>query len=163
MSGIIVGNHIEHSLFGITHHLLASSKAISASGSGKEQSHIVVDFGSCAYRRTGILVGGFLLDTDDGRETCNLVDIRALHTAKEVAGIGRERLDISALTLGKNRVESQRRLAAATQSRNHRERIAGNLYINILKVVYASTVHIYLFVFSIHFLTFSLSHFSLCV
>ena len=108
MSGIIVGNHIEHTLFGITHHLLAGGKTVSTAGAGKEQSHVVVNLGSCAHRRTGIFVGSLLLDTDDGRETCDLIDIGALHTAKEVAGIGRERLDISALTLGKNRVESQR-------------------------------------------------------
>ena len=119
MSGVVVGNHVENTLFGIAHHLLAGSKAIGTSGTGKEQSQVVVNLGGGSYRRTGILVGGFLLDTDYGRKTGNLINIRALHSAKEVAGISRESLDISALTLGKDCVESQRRFAAATQSRYH--------------------------------------------
>ena len=121
MSGVVVCNHVEHTLFGITYHLLAGSKAIGATGTGKEQSHVVVNLGGGSYRRTGILVGGFLFDTDYWRKTGNLVNIRALHSTKEVAGISRESLDISALTLGKDCVESQRRFAAATQSRNHCE------------------------------------------
>ena len=85
---IVMEDHIDDLLFGIFHHLLASHVAICLACTGKEQSQIVVDLGCSAYSRTGITVGGLLLDTDDWRQSCNLVDIRPFHASQEIAGIG---------------------------------------------------------------------------
>ena len=87
-SGIVVGNHVDNLLFGIFHHRLARHIAIGLAGTGKEQSHIVVDFGSGTYCRTWILVGGFLFDADNGRQSRNFVDIRTFHASQKVTGIG---------------------------------------------------------------------------
>ena len=45
MTGIVVRNHIQHTLFSVAYHLLACSKAIGSTGSGKEQTQIVVNLG----------------------------------------------------------------------------------------------------------------------
>ena len=108
MAGIVVEDHVEHALLSILYHLLASGVAVGSASTGKEQSHVVVNLGSGANGGAGVLIGSLLLDADDGREACNLIDIGALHATQEVAGIGREGLDITALTLGKDGIEGQR-------------------------------------------------------
>ena len=104
-------NGLRNLFLGIFHHLFATCVAISISSTCKEQSQIVVDFRNRANRRTRVLVGGLLLDADNRRQARNLVYIRALHVAQEVAGVGRECFYVSALSFGKDSVESQRRFA----------------------------------------------------
>ena len=104
---VVVVDHLDHLLFGVLHHQLARHVAVGLAGTGKEQTEIVVDLGGGAYGGTGILVGGFLLDADDGRQSGNLVNIGALHASQEVAGIGREGFYVAALALGENGVEGK--------------------------------------------------------
>ena len=105
---VVVKNHLDNTLFGVLYHLFARSVTVCSAGTGKEQAHVVVNLGGGAYGGARILIGSLLFDADDRRKTRNLVDIRPLHSAQEVAGIGRECLDIAALALSKNSVESQR-------------------------------------------------------
>ena len=108
VAGIVVKNHVEYLLFSVFHHLLASGVAVCTACTGKEQTHVVIDLCRSTHGGAGILVGGLLLNADDGREPRNLVDIGSLHTTEEIAGIGREGLDITALSLGEDSVEGQR-------------------------------------------------------
>ena len=149
LAGIVLLNHLDDLLLGIFHHRFARLIAIGLAGTGKEQTHVVVDFRGGANGRTRILVGGLLLDADDGRQACNLVDVRTLHAAQEVAGIGRERLNIAALPLGKDGVEGQRRLAAAAETRDDGQRVAGYLDVDILQVVDTSTEDLDFFHFDV--------------
>jgi hypothetical protein len=48
-----------------------------------------------------------LSDSDCGSNTPYLVNIRLIHSLEELAGIGRQRLDIPALAFGINGVERQ--------------------------------------------------------
>ena len=98
----------------IAHHLLPAQVRIGLTGTGKEQTEIIVDLCRGSYRGTGILIGGLLLDGDDGAQSGNLVHVRTLHIAQEIAGIGGESLNIPTLSLRKNGVESQGRLSTAT-------------------------------------------------
>ena len=66
-----------------------------------------------------------------------MVDIRLLHQFQELAGIGRQALDIAALALGIDGVEGERRLARARQAGQHRQGVARNLDIDILEIVLA--------------------------
>ena len=145
-TGIVVLNHLYHSFLGIFHHRLTSHIAVSLTRTGIKQSQIVVNLGGSAYGRTRVLVGGLLLNADNGRQTGNLINIRTLHTPKKIAGIGRKGLDIATLTLGKDGVEGQRRFAGTTQSGNDCERLTGYLDINILQIMDTSTPDAYLFV-----------------
>ena len=105
---IITENHCDNFLFGIFHHLLARRITISRSGTGIEQTKIVVYLGSCAHGRTWILVSCFLLDANHRAQSRDFVYIWAFHSTQEIACIGREGFDIPALSLGEDRVECQR-------------------------------------------------------
>ena len=107
LAGIVAENHINHFLLRILHHLLTCGIAVSPAGTGKEQTHIVVDLSGGPNCRSRILVGRLLLDADDWRESGNLVYIRTLHSSKEITGVGREGLDIATLSFSKDGVESQ--------------------------------------------------------
>ncbi len=72
-----------------------------------------------------------------------MVDIGLLHELEELAGIGRERLDIAPLPLGIDGVEGEARLARAGQAGDHRQRVAGDVDRDILEVVLAGTAHAY--------------------
>jgi hypothetical protein len=43
-------------------------------------------------------------------DAANFVDVRLVHPLEKLARISRQRLDVSALALGVNRIESQRNL-----------------------------------------------------
>jgi hypothetical protein len=58
-----------------------------------------------------------------------------VHPAQKLPGIARERLYITALALGIQCVEGQRRFAGATDSGNYYELVSGYLDINILQVI----------------------------
>jgi hypothetical protein len=66
-----------------------------------------------------------------------MVDVRLLHHLQELARIGRQRLDIAALPLGIDGVERQRGFARARQAGDHRQRVTGNVDIDILEIVLA--------------------------
>ena len=107
LAGIVGENHLENLLVGIFHHLLAGNIAVSRSCAGEEQTHVVINLGGGAYGRARVLVGSLLFYADDGRKTCNLVNVRSFHAAEEVACIGRERLDVASLSFGKDSVEGE--------------------------------------------------------
>src|SRR5262245_24054716 len=62
-----------------------------------QKPQIVVDLRDRAYRGARVSARGFLLDRDGGRQPFDHIDIRLLHDAQELAGISRQRLDVTAL------------------------------------------------------------------
>ncbi len=82
--------------------------AVGYAGSRKEHAQVVHYIGHSAYRRAGVLADRFLFDGDGGAEPADVVDLRFLHLAQELTGVGGEALHIPALTLGVERVEGQR-------------------------------------------------------
>ena len=88
-----------------------------------KQTEIFVDFSACADRASWIAGYGFLLNGDGGRQTFYVVALGLVHPAQKLTGVGTQRLHIAALALGKQRVECQRRLAAARHAGNHDELI----------------------------------------
>ena len=49
LAGIVVGDHLDDFLFRVFHHRFAGHIAIGTTGTGKEQSQIVIDLGGGAY------------------------------------------------------------------------------------------------------------------
>src|SRR5918911_5472458 len=78
-----------------------------------------------------------LLDGDGGRESLDQVDVGFLHQLEELARIRRERLDITPLPLGIERVEGERALARAREARDHDETVARQLDAEVLQIVRA--------------------------
>src|SRR5215469_4659972 len=71
----------------------------------------------------------------------NGVLIRPIHLIEELAGVGGERLYVTPLALGIDRIERQRRLSRPAQSGDYGERVTRDLDIDVLKVVLAGAAN----------------------
>ena len=70
-----------------------------------------------------------------GRQPLDEVDVGLVHLAEELAGVGRQRLDVAALALGEDRVEREAGLARAGQPGEHDEGVARQVERDVLEVV----------------------------
>ena len=105
---ILLKNEFENLFFGVFHHLFSTQIGVGVSSASKEQAQKVVDFCDGAHRGTRIFVGSLLLNADDGRESSDFVNIGTLEIVEKVACVSRKCFNISALSFGIERVESQR-------------------------------------------------------
>ena len=105
---------------GVVHHLFAGDRGVGPRRPCVKQTQEIVDLGNGADRRTGVLVGRFLFDGDDGAQSGDFIHVGPLHRADELAGIGGERLHVAALPFGIDGVERQRRFARTAQSGDDR-------------------------------------------
>lgn len=78
-----------------------------------------------------------MLDGDCRRQAVDLVDIRLLHHLQELARIGREAFDITALAFGIDRIEGKRRLARAGKAGHDDQLVARQIQIDALEVMLA--------------------------
>ena len=76
-----------------------------------------------------------LLDRHRWGEPLDPLEEGLWHLANKLPGVGREALDIPPLALGIERVEGQRRLAAAAGAAAHSHGVAGNVGIDIFQVM----------------------------
>jgi hypothetical protein len=67
--------------------------------------------------------------------------VRLLHLAQELAGVGRQRLDVAALALGVEGVEGQRRLARAGHAGEDHQLPLGDGQLVDAQVVLAGAAH----------------------
>ena len=109
----------------------------------EQQPQVVVNLGDGAHRRSRVRGGRLLLDGDRGRETVDEIDVRLLHLLEKLARVGRQRLDITPLPFGVNRVEGERRFSRARQPGNDRELVARNIDVDIAKIVNAGAAYGY--------------------
>jgi hypothetical protein len=82
-----------------------------------------------------------LADRDGRSNAFDLVDIRFFHAIEELAGIRRQRLDIAALAFGVDRVENERGLPGAGDTRHHRKLEVRKLQGQVLEIVNACTAY----------------------
>ena len=108
---------------------------------GVEDAQVVVDLGDRADRRARVDRGRLLLDRDRGREAADLVELRLLLLAEELARVGREALDEASPALGVDRVDRERGLARTRGSGEHHELLLGNPDGDSLQVVLTSPGH----------------------
>ena len=80
---------------------------------GKQQPEVVVYLSDRADGRARVVRHSLLVDGDRGRQTLNVIYVWLVHPSEELPRVGRERLDVSALTLGVDRIEGERTLAGA--------------------------------------------------
>ena len=117
----------------------AADRAVGPAGAGVEQAEVVVDLGDGADGGARVLGRGLLVDRDRGRQALDEVDVGLVHLAEELAGVGRQRLDVAALALGEDGVEGQAGLARAGQAREHDQGVAREVERDVLEVVLAGT------------------------
>ncbi len=104
---------------------------------GEEQAQVIVDLGDGADGRARVVGGALLVDRNGRGETFDVVHIRFLHLAEELAGVGRERLDVAALALGKDGVEGQGGFAGAGEPGDDHQLVTRDLDGDVLQVVFA--------------------------
>ena len=115
---------------------------------GEQQFEVVVDLGRRAHGRTGVARVDLLLDGDGRRDARDDVHVGFVDLPEELPGVGRKALDVAALPLGENRVEGQRRLARAGESRHDDEFVVRNFDLDVAEVVDPRSFDIYgVFVF----------------
>ena len=132
-------NQLDDLFVRIVDHLLARDRRVSPRSPRIEQAQEIADLGYGTDRRTGILVGGLLLDGHHRAESRDLIDIGPFHRADELPGIGRKRLHIAALPFGIDRIESQGRLAGTRKSCDDDQFPARNFQIDVLQVMHPRT------------------------
>ena len=132
---------VDHLLNRLARDLPPANRAVHSADSGEEQPEMVVDLGDGADRRSRIPGGALLVDADRGAQPVDLVDVRLLHLPQELACVCAQRLDVSALSLGIDRVESQARLPRARETSDHDQPVARHLDVEVFQVVLARTAH----------------------
>jgi hypothetical protein len=76
-----------------------------------------------------------VLNRNRGRKALDEIHVRFLHLVKELARVSGEGFDVFALALGVNRVEGERRLARAAQTRNDNQFVAWDLEREVLEIM----------------------------
>ena len=102
-----------------------------------EQPEVVVDLGDRADGRARVARRRLLVDRDRRRQTLDEVDVGLVHLAEELAGVRRQRLDVTALALGVDRVERERRLPRTREPGEHDQLIARQHEVDVAQVVLA--------------------------
>ncbi len=126
---------VDDLLLGLAGDLLAALGAERMADPRPEQPQVVVDLGDRADRRARVARGRLLVDRDRRREALDRVDVGLLHQPQELARVRGQRLDITPLALGVDRVEGEARLARARQPGDHDQRVARQLQRDVLEVV----------------------------
>ena len=104
-------------LAGLARDGFAALRAVGNADGAVDDAEVVVDFRDGADGGARGARGGLLLDGDGGREAFDHVDVGALHLVEELAGVGRERFDVTALALGIDGVEGEGGLARSRRGR----------------------------------------------
>ena len=102
----------------------------------EEEPHVVVDFRHGAHRGARVPGGRLLLDRDRRRQPVDRIDVGLLHQFEELAGIGRQALDIAPLPLGIDGVEGEGGFPRAREPGQNDERVARNLHVDVLQIVF---------------------------
>ena len=134
--GRIVEHALHHVFRGVALHLTAADGRERAADTGIKQAEVVVHLSGGADRGARVAARDLLLDGNGRRKAFYVVALGLVHTAQELAGIGREALDIATLPLGIEGVERKRRLARARQAGDDDEAAAGNVEVDVLQVVH---------------------------
>ena len=115
----------------------ATVGAVALADAGEEDAEIVVDLGDGADGGARVAAGRLLLDADGRRQTAEVIDVRLLELAEELARVGRQRLHITPLSLRIERVEGQRRLARSAHAGEDDEAVARQVEVDVTEVVFA--------------------------
>ena len=129
---LLLHEEIHHLIHGLLLNLSSTLRTMGHSHSGKEKTHIVVDFRDGSHCGTRISVCRFLVNGNRGRKSFYELHIRLFHLSEELSCIRRERLHIAPLPLRINRIEGKRGLSGARKSGKNHQRIPRNIQIDML-------------------------------
>jgi hypothetical protein len=104
---------------------------------GVEHAQVVGDLGDRSHRRSGIARGALLLDGDGRRKPAQVIDVRSLELSQKLPRVRAERLDVTALPLGVEGVESEARFARPADAGEDDELALRNFEAIDVEVVFA--------------------------
>src|SRR5699024_8985865 len=81
-----------------------------------KEPEIIIDLRYSPYSRTGVPVGGLLINRDCRGQSFYALYIRLFHLPQELAGIGRKRFHISSLAFCVNGIKGQGAFAGSAES-----------------------------------------------
>ena len=136
----VLQQRVDHLLRDLRADQLAAFGAVRHAGACEQQAQVVVDLGDRADRRTRVAVRGLLVDRHGRAQALDEIDVRLVHLPEELAGVGRQRLDVPALPLGEQRVEGERGLARTGQAGEHDHAVARHRQVHVLEVVLAGAL-----------------------
>src|SRR5664280_1968665 len=85
--------------------LATADGAMRMADAGEEQAEVVVDLRHGADRRPWVPAGALLIDRYRRAQAIDLIDVRLVHLAEELAGIRGQTLNVAALAFGVDRVK----------------------------------------------------------
>ena len=115
--------------------------AVRCADACKKQTQIVIYFRDGADGRPGIVRGRFLVNGDGRRKPFDQIHIRFFHKLQKLAGVGRERFDITALSLRIKGVESKRGLPGTGKSGDDDQLVAWQIDLDVFQIVCACTAN----------------------
>ena len=128
---------VDRLLHGVPFHIPPALEAGLCPRPGPQKPQKIGDFGGCSDRGATGGGGVFLLDRDRRRQPLHRIDERLRHPFEELLSVRRERLDVTPLPFGVQRVEGERAFPRAGWTGDHRERPARELDGDALQVVLA--------------------------
>ena len=123
---------VYHFVHGLLLNLSSTLRTMGHSHSGKEKTHIVVDFRDGSHCRTRVSICGLLVNGNRGRKSFYELHIRLFHLPEELPCVRGKRLHIASLSLRINGIEGERGLSGARESCKHHQRISWNIQIDML-------------------------------
>ncbi len=111
---------------------------------GEEEAEEVVDLGRRSHGRAGVGRDGLLVDGDRRRDALDRLHLGLLHLVDELAGVGRETLDVAALALGEEGVEGEGRFPRAGRAGDDDELVPGQGDVDVLEIVLRRPLDAYL-------------------
>ena len=129
---------VDDLLGGLARHGPPADRAVGMADAGIQKAQVVVDLGDGPDGRAGVAGGRLLVDGDGRRQALDEVDVGLVHLAQELAGVGREGLDVAALALGVDGVEGQGRLPRAREAGEDDQLVPGQVERDVPQIVLAS-------------------------
>ena len=123
---------IHHLVYGLALHLPPAVRAVRDTDARVQETQVVVDFGHGAHGGARVPVGALLVNGNRGGESFYALHLRLLHLPEELSRITRERLHVSPLSLGVNRIKGQARLSRAREAGQNHQLIPRNVHIDVL-------------------------------
>ena len=108
----------------------------------KEQAQAVVELGHGAKGRAHARHAGALMQCERRRHVQRFIHLSMLCLRQTTAGIGAERLQVTARALGIQNTQRQRALARARDAGNTHELSQRNIDIDVFEVMDARTAHL---------------------
>ena len=132
-----VQNGLNDLLAGLARDGFAAVGAVRNADGRVDDAKIIVNFRDGADGGARRARSSFLLDGDRRRKPFDDVDFGALHLVEKLARVGGKRLNVAALALCVNGVESERGFSRAGKTGDDREAVPGDFDADVFQVVLA--------------------------